>query len=186
MLCENFSLTHICGSCQEKFLQPALYKRAIQKDIELISFYKYDDIKNLLHTKHAYLGYHIYALLAKLSFKVFAQEFHTKEKFASIAIDDHARNGYSHTAILNEHLKSYNIKPLYNTLRSNNPIAYSGKSKYFRENNPRNFQVKKSLKDNLILVDDIVTTGSTLNQAIDAIGQEKIAFCLSLVDTRQK
>ena len=185
MMCENFSFSHICTSCQEKFLQPSLYKRKLQNNIELISFYKYDDIKKLLHTKHTNIGFYIYNILAKLSFKKFAEEFHANENFVSIAVDDHVRSGYSHTAILNKHLHNYNIKPLFNKLRAKNKVSYSGKSKYFRKNNPRDFQIKEFQSKHIILVDDIVTTGFTLEQAINILGKEKISFCLSLVDVRK-
>ena len=100
LMCENFSFSHICTSCQQNFLQPSLYKRKLHNNIELISFYKYDDIKKLLHTKHTDLGFYIYNILAKLTFKKFAEEFHTKEQYVSIAVDDHIRSGYSHTAIV--------------------------------------------------------------------------------------
>lgn len=181
-MCESLSFTHICSPCQNTLLQPSLYKRKLHNNIELISFYKYEDIKKLLHTKHTDLGYYIYNILAKLSFAKFAQEFHTQENFVSIAVDDHVRSGYSHTAILNKHLKTYNINPLYNKLRANNKVSYSGKSKYFRETNPRDFQLKNFNSNQIILVDDIVTTGSTFTQAITRIGESKISFCLSLVD----
>ncbi|MDH4945105.1 ComF family protein [Sulfurimonas sp. C5] len=182
MMCERFSFSHICSSCQNNFLQPSLYKRTLPNNIQLISFYKYDEIKKLLHTKHSDLGYHIYNILAKLSFAKFADEFHTDEKFFSIAVDDHVRHGYSHTAILNKHLKSYNITPLYNQLRAQNHLTYSGKSKYFRRTNPRSFKSNTGVKENIILVDDIVTTGTTLNEAIETFGKERVSFCLSLVD----
>ncbi len=182
MMCENFSYTHICKKCQNNFLQPSLYNRTLQNNIELISFYKYNEIKELLHTKHTDLGYYIYTTLAKLSFAKFAEEFHTDEKYISVAIDDHVRNGYSHTAILNKHLQSYNIKPLYNQLRAQNHESYSGKSKHYRKTNPRKFISDLNSNEPLILVDDIVTTGTTLNEAIEILGKEKISFCLSLVD----
>lgn len=106
MMCESFSLQHICSSCQEIFLQPSVYKRQLSNGIEVISFYKYNEIKNLLHTKHTDLGYHIYKILAQNSFKIFADEFEFTHKLISIAIDDHIDSGYSHTAILNSTLKS--------------------------------------------------------------------------------
>ncbi|WP_226962159.1 phosphoribosyltransferase family protein [Sulfurimonas marina] len=185
MMCERFSYTHICKLCQENFLQPSLYKRTLHNNIELISFYKYDEIKKLLHTKHTDVGYHIYNILAKHSFAKFAEEFHTKENYISLAIDDKITSGYSHTAILNKHLSSYNIKPLFNKIRAKNKVSYSGKSKAFRENNPRDFQLKNFQGENVILVDDIVTTGLTMKQAIDIIGQNKVALALSLVDISQ-
>jgi len=188
LMCESFSLTHICNSCQELFLSPSIYKRKIYKNIEVISFYKYSEIKKLLHTKHTDLGYYIYALLAKNSFKKFANDFKFQNALKSIAVDDNVSNGYSHTALLNKELKSTFIEPLYNKLRANNTISYSGKSKEFRYLNPRNFQLKDFKDKELILVDDIITTGSTLTQAIQTMQQNKkeVLFCLTLADASLK
>jgi competence protein ComFC len=185
MLCESLSFTHICKPCQNNFLKPRIYKRKIQ-NIEVISFYKYEDIKDLLHTKHTDLGYYIYSILAKNSFEKFANEFNAEEVYNSIAIDDHTRNGYSHTSILNNSLKSDNIKPIHNKLHAQNKVTYSGKTKTYRLSNPRKFKYKDYKLTNIILVDDIVTTGTTLNEAINIIGSTRIAFCLSLVDISKK
>ncbi|HIP44058.1 MAG TPA: ComF family protein [Sulfurospirillum arcachonense] len=184
ILCESYTFAHICKTCQKSFLSPSFSQRKLPNGIDIISFYKYEEIKELLFTKHTDFGFYIYTLLAKLSFKQFAQEFHTKEKYISLAIDDTIKSGYSHTAILNKSLKTYNINPLYNKIRARNSISYSGKSKIFREQNPRNFQVKKLTSDNIILVDDIVTTGQTLIQACNKIKEQgkSVSFCLVLTD----
>ena len=184
ILCENYSLTHICNSCKTNFLQPSLYKRELSNGITVISFYKYTEIKELLFTKHTDIGFYVYNTLAKISLQKFAEEFHTKEKYVSIAIDDTIKSGYSHTAILNKHLKSYNIKPLFAKLRAQNPVSYSGKSRSFRVTNPRDFTLKKFRQKNVILVDDIVTTGTTLTEAIRVLQRQKkeISFCLTLTD----
>ena len=188
ILCERYTFTHICKTCQKNFLSPSFSKRKLPNGIDLISFYKYEEIKKLLFTKHTDLGFYIYALLAKLSFKQFAQEFHTKEKYISLAIDDTIKSGYSHTAILNHALKTYNINPLHNTICGKNRISYSGKSKIFRQENPRDFQVKKLKSENIILVDDIVTTGQTLTQACAKIKEQgkTVSFCLALTDVSLK
>jgi len=189
LLCENYSLTqHICKSCQEQFLHPSLYKRKLENGIEVFSFYRYEDIKSLLFTKHTDLGFHIYKLLAQLSFAKFAQEFKWKNKIASIAIDDNIKSTYSHTALLNRSLKSKNIKPLFNKLRAQNPLSYSGKSRAFRQANPRDFRLKKFKEHEVILVDDIVTTGTTLREATNKLTQEdkEILFCLTLTDVSNK
>lgn len=186
MLCESFSLTHICPTCQQSFLKPQIYKRKIN-NIDVISFYKYQDIKDLLHTKHTDLGYHIYNILAKNSFKKFAQEFSYQQNIYSIAVDDNTKNGYSHTAILNKHLYSKDIKPLFNKLISQNDISYSGKSRDFRLKNPRDFKLQDIGIDNdeIVLVDDIITTGSTLIQSIDTLKKhnKNVLFCLTLADS---
>jgi len=188
MVCERFSLLHICKHCQQTFLQPSLYTRTLENGVKVYSFYRYKEIQDLLFTKHTDLGFHIYTLLAHNSFKKFALEFHTKEKYLSLAIDDHVRNGYSHTAILNKALASYNIKPLYNKLRADNTITYSGKSKAFRKANPRNFHLQKLKADNIILVDDIITTGTTFTEAISVVQKQgkHAAFCLALCDAALK
>jgi len=188
ILCENYSLTHICSGCQHTFLTPSIYKRTLDNNIDVISFYKYEEIKELLFTKHTDLGFYIYNILADLSFKKFAQEFHTKEKYISIGIDDTIKNGYSHTAILNHALKSYNIKPLFDKIKANNNVSYSGKSKEFRMLNPRNFELKYLKQNDVILVDDIITTGSTLTQAVEALHKKdkNVVFCLTLTDVSVK
>ncbi len=188
MLCENYSLTqHICLSCQKQFLQPSLYKRTLPNGIEVFSFYKYEDIKPLLFTKHTNLGFYIYTLLAKLSFKKFAENFVYEEATISIAIDDRATSGYSHTAILNKALKSSDIKPLFNKLRAQSMLSYSGKPKAFRLENPRNFRLKKFKQKSVIVVDDIITTGTTLTEATNLLCQEnkEVLFCLTLADVRK-
>ncbi|WP_324172364.1 ComF family protein [Sulfurimonas sp.] len=188
LLCERLSFAHICTSCQKIFLTPSIYKRKILNTIEVISFYKYKDIKDLLHTKHTDLGYYIYNILALNSFVKFAKEFQYADAITSIAVDDSVRNGYSHTAILNKALNSKYINPQYNKLRAKNDISYSGKSKEFRLLHPRNFSFKNETTNGIILVDDIITTGSTLTQAIQVIqkSQKDVLFCLTLADANLK
>ena len=187
-MCESFSLTHICQPCQGTYLQAQIFKRKIASNIEVISFYKYKDIKELLHTKHTDLGFYIYNILAENSFAKFAQEFQFTGQVSSIAIDDNTKSGYSHTAILNNALKSKYIKPLNSKLRASNSVSYSGKSKEFRLSNSRDFKLKDFKEKELILVDDIITTGSTLSQSIQILKQnnKEVLFCLTLADASTK
>lgn len=186
LLCESLSLSHICKTCQENFLTPSLYKRKISNNIEVISFYKYQDIKKLLHTKHTDIGYYIYKILAKNSFEKFAKEFTFTHTVNAIALDDKVTSGYSHTAVLNQALKSKHIKPLFNKLRAKNTISYSGKTKEYRLLNPREFEMNSFKGKDVILVDDIITTGSTLSQAVECMRSNKkeILFCLTLADVQ--
>ena len=188
LLCENYSLTHICKNCQKNFLSPSLYKRRLDNGVEVLSFYKYSEIKELLFTKHTDLGFYIYTILAQNSFKIFAQEFQLEIPCVTIPIDDNINSGYSHTAILNRSLKSHHLKPLYNVLRATNKINYSGKSKQFRLENPKYFTLNKFEEKNAILVDDIITTGATLTQASKLLKQQgkDVLFCLTLADVSFK
>jgi len=188
LMCESLSLKHICHSCQELYLTPQIYKRQLPSNIQVISFYKYEEIKELLHTKHTEIGFHIYNILANRSMKLFTDEFHFESEVVAIAIDDNVKSGYSHTAILAKQLKSKSIKPLFNRLRAKNTISYSGKSQKFRLQNPRNFSLNMFKEQNVILVDDIVTTGTTLNEAIKDLQKagKEVLFCLTLCDVGAK
>lgn len=186
-MCESFSLKHICPACQEKFLTPSLYKRKLSNGTLVISFHKYKEIQELLFTKHTDLGFYIYTILAQLSLKKFSQNFVLEEKVVSLGIDDKADSGYSHTAILNKHLKSQTIEPLYNRLRATNTITYSGKSREYRLMHPRDFKLRDFKEKDVIVVDDIVTTGSTLYQATELLKRsgKEVLFCLTLCDVSQ-
>jgi len=187
-MCEKFSLKHICRTCQKNYLTPSLYKRHLQDGTLLISFYKYEDIKEFLFTKHTDIGFHIYTIMAQKSFQKFAKDFFPKEQYLSIAIDDIVSDDYSHTAILNRHLHSHYIKQKYSIIRAKNRVSYSGKSREFRLKNPRNFHIKPFKEREVIVVDDIVTTGSTLLEAIQTLkdqGKETL-FCLTLCDVSNR
>jgi len=188
MLCENLSLTHICKPCQTTYLTPSLYKRQLTNEITVFSFYKYNEIKKFIHTKHTDIGYYIYNILAENSLKKFALAFEFEEKVVSISIDDTIKSGYSHTAILNRSLQSRSIKALYKRLRAKNSISYSGKSRAFRLSNPREFQLIPFKNKNVILVDDIITTGETLTQAVEILqkANKEVLFCLTLCDVNIK
>jgi len=187
LLCESLSLKHICKACQKEFLSPSLYQRKLLGKIPVYSFYKYQDIESLLLTKHTNLGHYIYTILAKNSFKPFAKAFEYSKKTVSLGVDDHVKHGYSHTAVLNRQLKCRRIKPLYSKIRARNSVSYSGKDYQYRMLNPRNFHVKKFKEEDVILVDDIITTGLTLSQAVQALEQEgkNVLFCLTLADVRK-
>jgi len=187
-MCESLSLTHICPTCQDTHLKPKLFTRKLPNNIEVISFYKYDEIKDLLHTKHTDLGFYIFKILASNSMKSFAKNFEFESTLHSVAIDDVVHDSYSHTAILNKALDSKHIKALHSKLRATNTTSYSGKSKLFREQNPRNFTLKEFKSKELILVDDIITTGSTLTQAISTMEEhnKEVIFCLTLADASRK
>ena len=184
LLCKNFSLSHICKRCEEEHLHPVLIRRKLVGELEVLSFYRYSQIKELLHTKHTDLGYHIYNILARNSFAKFAREFDYPNEVALLGIDEKPKGLYSHTAILARHCRSKLLLPKHAHLIAQNDISYSGKSKAFRLQNPRNFKLKEFAQKECILVDDIITTGTTLSEAVTTLtkaGKETI-LCLTLAD----
>lgn len=187
LLCSSWSLTHICKACQNENLQPSLYKRKIRGNIDVYSFYKYREIEKLLHTKHTDLGFYIYSLLAKIAFRRFGKSFSFEGAVASLGIDEHVRHGYSHTAVLNKALTSEHIYPRFNRLMATSKESYSGKSFQYRLLHPRRFVVSAFNEQYVILVDDIITTGMTLTQAVEALEKEgkEVLFCLTLADAEK-
>lgn len=184
LLCEAFSLTHICKPCQDENLAPSFYTRKILGNIPVYSFYKYKDIEPLLLTKHTDLGVYLYNLLARLAFSKFANAFSFENRVASVSVDDHVKHGYSHTAILNKALGSEKIKPYYGRLRAKSKETYSGKDFQYRLLHPREFDFKNFKENDVIVVDDIITTGLTLTQAVERLTKEgkNVLFCLTLAE----
>ncbi len=188
LICERFSLSHICRNCRQTHLTPVLHKRKILGSIPVYSFFPYNEIEPLLLSKHTDLGYYVYSILGKQAMNAFAKEWRYDYPVASVCIDDHVKNGYSHTAVLNRALKSNHIKPLYGKMRAGNDFTYAGKSFEERLQNPRQFHYQSFDYDEVILVDDIITTGATLSEAAELLHKEgkKVILCLTLADAQNK
>ncbi len=184
LVCEAWSLNHICKRCQATLLRPTPKKRHIIEDFYVYSFYGYSEIEELLLTKHSYIGAYIYRILAKNSFESF--KAHLNLAAFVIPVDDRIKkDGYSHTAILAKALKSKGLKPRYNTLWASNEVSYAGKSLEYRLTHPRGL-IYKGPAGEIVIVDDIVTTGLTLKEAYYATkakGASPIA-ALVLADAR--
>jgi len=186
IVCTNYSLSLICKNCQAKLLAPSISSRILSSKLKVYSFYKYSEISKLLHTKHTYHGSKIYNILASNSFSKFSKKFNHDKKVYSIAIDDKTTSNYSHTAILSKALKSKTIKPIYNALKAKNNISYSKKSLDFRLKNPRDFKYNFSSNIDVILVDDIITTGTTILEAQRVLKEYNVnvLFALTIADAR--
>jgi len=188
LICESWSLSHICRKCRAAQLTPSFHTRKISGKLPVHSFYKYDDIEPLLLTKHTDLGYHIYRILASVSFGTYAETFEPDGPVAVIGIDDHVRHGYSHTALLARAVKGTHLTPRFGVLRDGSGHRYSGKDFQYRLTHPRDFVLKPFPEERVILVDDILTTGLTLTQAAETIEQagKKVLFCLTLADADRR
>jgi len=187
ILCESFSFSFVCKRCQKEFLNPSFSTRVLPCGFKIHSFYSYSDIETLLKTKHTFLGFFIYKILASNSFSLFAKEFSFPSLVYALGIDDHTKSGYSHTAILTKSLKSKNIKPIFSHLTAQNQVNYSGKTLNYRLENPRDFKYTFKKDIDVIIVDDIVTTGTTINEALTKLKKNGVnpLFALTLADARK-
>lgn len=183
--CGKLSLSLICRVCRSLYLQPQPHIRKLKSGLEVISFYSYDELEPLLLTKHLPHGWAIYRILATEAFKRVAKVTHP---IFAIPVDDNASDGYSHTALLARGLQRYGYQPIYNSLRAKNSVSYAGKPLAFRLKNPRDFHYTGAKDIDVVLVDDIVTTGLTLQEAHRVLIRHEVnvlgAFVLADVDRK--
>ena len=186
IFCESISWHIICKSCQENLLIPQFQKRELEKDFFVYSFYGYDEVKELINTKYEFYGDKVFNILGKLAFKKFSCEFEFPNKVIALPIDDHVRHDFSQSAILTKHLKSKNINPIYSKLRATNIVKYAGKDLEYRKLNPRKFKYSGEKGLQVILVDDLVTTGTTILEAKQVLEQNncEVLFALTLSDAK--
>jgi len=129
--------------------------------------------------KYHRFGHRVFKVLAENSLKLFSSKI--SQEFFLVPIDDHIKKGYSHTAILAKEMQNSNLKPLYGVMRASNGVSYAGKSLMYRINNPRNFIYTGPSGVDIILVDDILTTGITMNEAEEAVEKSSSEVCLKVV-----
>ena len=157
--------------------------------LDVIYFYKYSQIESLLHTKHKPEGYRIYKALAKMTVKPFIQEFTEADdrQVYVVGVDENVKSGYAHVALLTHAMKSKYVKPLHAKLMAQSRVSYSGKSLQFRLEHPRNFTYTGKKEIDVILVDDIVTTGITLQEAQKVLHDSgvNVLFALVLADVEE-
>jgi competence protein ComFC len=105
---------------------------------------------------------------------------HSDREVYLIGVDESVTSGYSHVALLT----SVTQYVIHNGLIATNRVKYSGKSLNFRLNNPRKFHYTGVSNLDVILVDDIVTTGTTLLEAKEVLEQNgvNVLFGLTLAD----
>lgn len=164
LLCGKFSFKDLCKDC----LGLIVVKRTCRKlqDFKVYGFFDYDSISFLLHAKYSVLGSKVYRELSKLALKHLQAQKKTYDCFG-VGVDDRiSKQGYAHNAIFLSHLKQVGLKPMYRTIYASNDVRYAGKSLKFREQNPRKFILQREvIGKEIVLVDDIITSGLTLLEA---------------------
>ena len=185
--CHKLSRTTFCMRCQTNLLKPSVTKRTFGS-LEVYSFFNYQHIEDLLLTKHTAQGYQLYRALAKLSFRPFIKKFieNDPREVYVVGIDENVKSGYSHVALLTHELRHKQVHIEHAKLMATNSVNYSGKTLQFRLENPREFDYKGKKDIEVILVDDIVTTGTTLKEAEQILKQSgvDVLFALTLASVR--
>lgn len=185
--CGSFALLDLCEECVDELGEFSLGIRNLEDDFKVYSFYKYNEIKHFLHSKHKFYGYFALNALARLSFAKFKDFFNPQSPINAVPLDDKVERGlYSHSALLARHLKTSFIKPLYRVLHSSSNVKYSGKSLDYRQKNKRAYKLFKKPKFPVILVDDLITTGTSLLEAKKLLEnhQSEVLFALVLADAK--
>jgi len=104
-----------------------------------------------------------------------------------VGIDEDVKSGYAHVALLTHAVKMQHVKPLHAVLRAENRVNYSGKTRQYRLAHPRNFTYRGPSNIDVILIDDIITTGTTLQEAYKVLSSHgvNVLFALTLADVKE-
>ena len=186
--CSKLSLPILCSTCIDQLFVPTITTRKVGT-LDVISFFKYSTLESLLHTKHKPEGYRIYKALAQMTMKPFIEEFVESDDrdVYIVGIDEIIKSGYAHVALLTRAMKTKYSIPQHSTLMAQNRVNYSGKSLQFRLENLRDFVYTGKENVDVILVDDIITTGITLQEAQKVLMSHgvNVLFALTLADVEE-
>jgi len=186
LLCLNFSMQGICSACSRKLLKPSLFKRKLKSGFLVYSFYPYNEIEQLLLTKHTDIGHKVYRGLAKAIAPLVSKLLEPNTTL--LALEEEKISPYSHTALVQNELRKHKIDAPEGVIIDISGTRYSGKPLSYRITNPRNFTISKQNKLNkkVVVFDDIVTTGITFENALQKLKSEGFSpmFCIALSDAR--
>ncbi len=186
--CSKLSFDILCKHCQQTLFIPTIQTRTVGT-LDVISFFRYATLESLLHTKHKPEGYRVYKKLGKLFFRPFIKEFveNDEGEVYIIGVDEVVKSGYSHVAQLTHAMKYKQAKPQHASLLAANRVNYSGKSLQYRLDHPRDFVYTGKNSIDAILVDDIITTGITLQEAQKVLMAHdvNVLFAMTLADVEE-
>lgn len=186
--CSKLSFKILCTTCVSQLFTVNMSTRKVGT-LDVISFFKYSSLETLLHSKHKPEGYRIYKALAQMTMKPFIKEFveNDDRDVYIVGVDETVKSGYAHVALLTRAMKTKYTIPQHSVLMARNRVNYSGKSLQFRLENPRDFVYTGKHNVDVILVDDIITTGITLQEAQNVLISHgvNVLFALTLADVEE-
>jgi competence protein ComFC len=187
--CRAWSVDIVCHSCWESYFEPKVSRRMIGS-LEVVSLYSYSTLEPLLVTKKSPLGYRIYRFLGKRVMRPFIEAFvaHYSSKVYIVGVDEVVKGGYAHVALLTHAMKTKRSLPLHGTLLARSGVKYAGNSLAFRQQHPRDFLYRGARDIEVILVDDVITTGTTLLEAYHLLQKHgvEVLFAVTLADASQR
>lgn len=186
--CAKLSFRIICETCKKNLFPATIGTRTVGT-LDVIYFYKYAHLESLLLTKHKPEGYRIYKALSHMTLKPFMEEFlEADDRIVYIVgVDEYVKSGYAHVGVLTHQMKSNMCIPQHASLMAQNRVNYAGKNLQFRLSHPRDFVYTGKKDVDVILVDDIITTGITLQEAQKVLMQSgvNVLFALVLADVEE-
>ncbi len=188
--CHRWSREVICPVCRDRLLVPQVRRRTVGT-LEVVSLFGYEAIEPFLLSKHHPVGYRIYRYFGQNFIapflSEFAEELSTHSPVKVIGIDEQVQHGYSHTALLTHSVRHSRLAILHAHLMARNSVHYAGKPLQYRLDHPRDFRYSGPAGGDAVIVDDIVTTGLTLQQASAELEKSgiNVLFALTLADAEK-
>ena len=196
----------ICKACLDS-IPLRLSTRKLTDSISVYSFYAYSDVSLLMQSKYQLIGSRVLKLLAYKAAAYFFThiDFDFTQRVGLVGLDDYPYGAYSHTGVI---VRAFEVE---SKGRCQGAYKYAGESLTFRQNNPKGFYLTRNISYPLVvLVDDIITTGTSLREAISVFSafdvenesrvkskvvldskpvtkslESKVIFCLALCDARE-
>ncbi|RDU62879.1 ComF family protein [Helicobacter sp. MIT 14-3879] len=161
-------------------------KRILNDGFIIYSFYEYQNIEFLLKTKYYLIGNKIYKFLSNKAVKYFRDNINGDfSKIYSIGIDDRVDSFYSHSGVIVREFSEI-FKPLFGVLKATNNIHYAGKNLQYRKDNKKGFIYNWRNNIDVILIDDVITTGCSIIEARECLLNHNVRalFAITLSDAR--
>jgi len=154
----------------------------------VVSLFGYSTVEEYLLTKHTPLGHRIYKYLGRHFIAPFVGNYldSIQAPVSIIGIDERIRGGYSHISTVTHQIKHPNAHIKYAKLIASSTVKYAGKTLEYRLAHPRDFIYSGPTDMDVILIDDIITTGVTLQEAQMVLASEGVGvlFGVTIADAR--
>lgn len=192
LVCGRWHWRVICASCLDS-IPLRLSTRRLTDSISVYSFYAYSDVGLLMQSKYQLIGSRVLYLLARKAARYFFTHFdEVEEGIMLVGLDDYPYGAYSHVGVIVrafERESKGRCKGAYGALKARHKIQYAGQNLAFRQSNPKGFYLTRAITYPLVvLVDDIITTGTSFKEAIELFSriapESHLICCLSLCDAR--